>query len=190
MTGPAQDWEGIKEKGYQLNGVLGKGAFGCVRKAQKIGGSAGSDVYAIKRMDLNNGYHNNLRHWKKPLREVGILRRLKKWPHPGIIRIHEALFDSAGEKLFMVFDHGGVSLDKYLAEKGGTAVPEDLNSVAACLTRQLCSGVAFLHSVSVIHRDLKPANILVFPCVPCVYCDCQQIECVVLCQSGPTQLMC
>ena len=169
MTGPAQDWEGIKEKGYQLNGVLGKGAFGCVRKAQKIDRSAGSDVYAIKRMDLNNGYHNNLRHWKKPLREVGILRRLKKCPHPGIIRIHEALFDSAGEKLFMVFDHGGVSLDKYLAEKGGTAVPEELKSVARCLTRQLCSGVAFLHSVSVIHRDLKPANILVFPCVQC---DC------------------
>ena len=172
MTGPSLDWGGIEKKGYELSDELGRGAYGCVRKAQKIGGSAGSHIYAIKRMDLNNGFDNVVRRWKKPLREVGILRRLRKCPHPGIIRIHEALFDGAGENLFMVFDHGGVSLDKYakfLAEKGGTAVPEALCGVADCLTRQLCSGVAFLHSVSVIHRDLKPANILVFPCVQC---DC------------------
>ena len=139
---------------YTLGPKLGEGSYGCVFEARSKTG-----VCALKRMSMNSQSESAP---KKALREVGILQRLA---HPNIIRLQRAFFankDQACTVLYLAFDHAGIDLRKYLAgQNGSQPEPSALEKTAWDLTRQLCRGVAFLHSVSVIHRDLKPENLMV-----------------------------
>ena len=154
------EMEEIEKRGYNLTEHLGKGAFGDVWRVQKTDGSA----FAIKRIRCIP------KEMRRILRELGILRRLKDCGHPGVIRIHEAWLGTmrwTNQMLFMVLDDGGVSLSCYLYKKEMRNPKDPLpnrdaaNKIAHQLTKQLCTGVAFLHSVSVIHRNLKPGNVVV-----------------------------
>lgn len=59
--------------------------------------------------------------------------------------------------LFLVFEHCEMDLAGFLASrKGGLKIAEIQK-----LSKELMTGVDFLHSHRIIHRDLKPQNLLV-----------------------------
>ncbi|KAJ1469091.1 kinase-like domain-containing protein [Baffinella frigidus] len=140
-------------KRYELNKVLGAGAYGCVCRATD---HEDEEEVAVKRIeDVFISKTDALR----ILREISILKRLR---HANIVRLLNVInpVDAPAQirTMYVMFEYGGMdlhkfeALDRYLTE-------DEIKTVML----QLCEGVKFMHRSCVIHRDLKPANILIDP---------------------------
>jgi serine/threonine protein kinase len=88
-------------------------------------------------------------------REYELVRRLE---HPSIIRYRD-IFES-GQKVYLVMDLGGVSLDVLRDSLHGAAPPAPL---LRSIVRQLLGALAYLEAQRVSHHDVKPSNVLVSP---------------------------
>ena len=83
-------------------------------------------------------------------REAQSIARLN---HPNIVTVHD--FGEEGGEVYMAMEFlEGADLRRLISEKRLTTLDEKL-----ALIEQVCEGVGYAHSKSVIHRDLKPANI-------------------------------
>ncbi|KAL8734967.1 MAG: hypothetical protein Q9181_002999 [Wetmoreana brouardii] len=88
-----------------------------------------------------------------PLREARILAKAR---HPNVLPLYNT-FPLAGGKFTLVFPFLPVDLDTLLHEPKRPALsPKQIKSHL----HSLFSGLAHLHSLSIIHRDIKPSNIL------------------------------
>ena len=139
------------EDTYELGARVGKGAFGCVYRAQRIGGARAStggggvatgEQVAVKRVLKERGVKMELIH-----NEITIWEQLK---HPNLVQLLD-VFES-DEHLFLVTElmRGG---DLFKKLEKVTSFSE---SVAARFARQIVSAVAHLHAHGVVHCDLKP----------------------------------
>ena len=88
------------------------------------------------------------------LREANILLSMH---HPNVVDVSEMVVGNSLDSVYMVMEFAEHDL-KGLMETMTTpfSTPE-----VKCLTRQLLSGVAYLHDNWVLHRDLKTSNVLV-----------------------------
>lgn len=98
------------------------------------------------------------------LREIALLKQLDTHEHPNIVRLLDICHGRRLQKermlvMFLVFEHVDQDLASFLnncANNGG------LNTIQIReMSKQMLSGVDFLHSHRIIHRDLKPQNLLV-----------------------------
>lgn len=138
---------------YTLRRVLGAGAYGCVCQADDSEDKA-FPVCAVKRFeDVFISKTDALR----ILREISILRRLK---HRNVVNLTNAFTPASADPaspvrtLYVVFEYGGTDLQKLVRSETTLGLPEIRH-----LSRQLCTGLAFLHRACVIHRDLKVASL-------------------------------
>ena len=134
---------------YELKAVLGHGSYGEV--AEAVEKATGRRV-AIKR--INNVFDLEV-DTKRILREVHILKRIKKCPH--VVELLAVLPPPSTEfnELYLVFEFVETDLHKLIL------TPQYLTEahVKYFLYQLLCA-VNYLHSANVVHRDIKPANIL------------------------------
>eukprot|EP01006_Ploeotia_vitrea_P043579 TRINITY_DN66746_c6_g6_i2.p1 TRINITY_DN66746_c6_g6~~TRINITY_DN66746_c6_g6_i2.p1 ORF type:complete len:299 (-),score=28.68 TRINITY_DN66746_c6_g6_i2:110-1006(-) len=89
--------------------------------------------------------------------EIAIMKALK---HPSIVRLYEVIDDPDNDKLYLVMEY---------VEKGPIAVvqaddkidrdPIPIDTLRR-YTRQIVSGLNYLHENRITHRDIKPENIL------------------------------
>eukprot|EP01064_Diplonema_japonicum_P032322 TRINITY_DN6036_c2_g1_i1.p1 TRINITY_DN6036_c2_g1~~TRINITY_DN6036_c2_g1_i1.p1 ORF type:complete len:621 (+),score=129.30 TRINITY_DN6036_c2_g1_i1:55-1917(+) len=130
--------------------TLGKGAFGTVFEGYDE--ETGRFV-AIKEVVFAGNSGCTEQKLQKITREV---RLMKKLDHPHIVRYIAA--DRKGFTLciYMELVSGG-SLTSALVDLGTKGFPE---KTARVYTRQICAGLAYLHSMGVAHRDIKGDNIL------------------------------
>ncbi|GAB6029321.1 Mitogen-activated protein kinase kinase kinase 1 [Chamberlinius hualienensis] len=84
--------------------------------------------------------------------EILLLGRLK---HPNVIRIMGATQDNAHFNIFMEWMPGG-SVSSLLDKFGSFH-----ENVIISYTRQVLTGLAYLHDNKILHRDLKGSNLLV-----------------------------
>eukprot|EP00466_Bigelowiella_natans_P006560 jgi/Bigna1/54098/estExt_Genewise1Plus.C_280118 len=147
-----QQEESVCESSVELVRVIGTGGYAKVW----LGSFKGSDV-AVKQLPKSR---NNGASKKSPEevleREVTILRRFR---HKNIVQYigvfvkhgwsHGTLYN-----IVMEYVPDG-DLDAFLRLNGAL-----LETTASSLTRQVASGLVYLHKHKVIHRDLKPANLL------------------------------
>jgi serine/threonine protein kinase len=84
------------------------------------------------------------------------IRMIKGLRHPNIVRYLGTETCHSGLHIFLEYAHGG-SLRQLLQAKEHAPLPE---SVAATYTRQVLSGLAYLHAHGITHRDIKGANVL------------------------------
>ncbi|KAL7296039.1 hypothetical protein TKK_0010594 [Trichogramma kaykai] len=128
--------------------LLGKGAFGEVRKALW----SESDV-AVKTMDVLQVDPKNI------IKELAILNRVQ---HQNIVLLMGYAFDSSEFHIIMEFINGYTLSDLIFKR----TVKEKLRldeSDKMKIVLQILLGIGFLHEFSqpIVHRDIKPANIMV-----------------------------
>jgi WD40 repeat protein/tRNA A-37 threonylcarbamoyl transferase component Bud32 len=131
--------------GYELLGVLGKGAMGVVYQARQVGLGR---VVAVKM--LLAGELASPAERARFRTEAQALARLS---HPNIVQVYQVGEHDGHLFLCMEYCAGG-SLAERLA---GNPLPP---AAAAQLAQTLARAVQAAHDCQVIHRDLKPGNVL------------------------------
>ncbi|KAH8390355.1 hypothetical protein KR200_010964 [Drosophila serrata] len=130
---------------FEIIEELGKGRFGVVYKVQEREQPdqllAAKVIKCIKSQDR-----------QKVLEEISIMRSLQ---HPKLLQL-AASFESPRE-IVMVMEYitGGELFERVVADDFTLT---ELDCIL--FLRQVCDGVAYMHSQSVVHLDLKPENIM------------------------------
>jgi WD40 repeat protein len=132
-------------QGYEILGVLGRGAMGVVYKARQIGLNR---LTALK-MILSGAHAGDVEVAR--FRDEG--EAVARLQHPYIVQIYE-VGERNGLPFFSLEFVDGGSLQSKLdgAPMGARA--------AADMTVKLASAMHYAHQRGIVHRDLKPANIL------------------------------
>lgn len=144
---PPVQWTKPQIDGFDVDRLIGKGAFATVWRAQHL--ETGRDA-AIKiiRADLATDLV-----FERFAREVQVMRRMD---HPGIAAIYASHLrrDFAYFAMELV---DGQSLGHYVASQQ----PKATRIIA--MMAQICDALQHAHSRDIIHRDVKPSNVMVGP---------------------------
>ncbi|XP_014087258.3 myosin light chain kinase, smooth muscle isoform X2 [Bactrocera oleae] len=130
---------------FEILEELGKGRFGVVYRVQEREDSkqilAAKVIKCIKAQDR-----------QKVMEEISIMKSLQ---HPKLLQL-AASFESARE-IVMVMEYitGGELFERVVADDF-TLTERD----CILFLRQVCEGVAYMHTQSIVHLDLKPENIM------------------------------
>ncbi len=133
--------------GFEILGVLGRGATGVVYRARQE--AVDRDV-ALKA--LHPELVTSSRAVKRLKREARLAARLA---HPSIISAID-MGEVDGVWWYAMELVEGISLGRRIAERGSLTEREVLR-----LFSPLCDALQHAHEVGVVHRDIKPANILI-----------------------------
>lgn len=137
------------ERDYEVISQLGEGSFGKVYKARH---KSSSDVVAVKQIKLGS------KSWDEALKSVE-LQALKALRHPFVVRLRELLRSQRDGSLYYVFEYMESDLCR-LSRQYPQGMEEGF---AAKLTRQLLTGIGYMHQNNFFHRDMKPENVLYDP---------------------------
>ncbi|CAE6462565.1 unnamed protein product [Rhizoctonia solani] len=141
---------GRLEREYTTLQQIGKGTFGQVLKVEKDG-----RLFAVKRSKQFEG----VRHRRRVLEEVDILRHLANPGHPNVLQFEDA-WEQDGRSLILTEMCELGNLADFLLEWGEKYERLDEARVWK-IASDLSHGLAFIHHMGVIHLDLKPANMFV-----------------------------
>ncbi|XP_008227651.1 PREDICTED: mitogen-activated protein kinase kinase kinase YODA [Prunus mume] len=131
--------------------LLGRGTFGHVYVGFN---SESGQMCAIKEVRLVSDDRTSKECLKQLNQEINLLSRLS---HPNIVQYHGSELGEDALSVYLEYVSGG-SIHKLLQEYGPFKEPVIQN-----YTRQIISGLAYLHGRNTVHRDIKGANILVGP---------------------------
>ena len=128
--------------------LIGRGANGSVYTCAMPDGS----IIALKEVLLGSG--TSATQLQQAQREIEIA---SSFDHPNVVHFYGSCFDKDENKLtiFMELVSNG-SLGSAVREMK-SPMPDE---IARVYTRQIVSGLAYIHSHGVVHRDLKCDNIL------------------------------
>ncbi|XVF16976.1 hypothetical protein REPUB_Repub10bG0077200 [Reevesia pubescens] len=131
--------------------LLGRGTFGHVYLGFN---SESGQMCAIKEVRVVSDDQTSKESLKQLNQEINLLSQLS---HPNIVRYYGSELGEEALSVYLEYVSGG-SIHKLLQEYGAFKEPVIQN-----YTRQLLSGLAYLHGRNTVHRDIKGANILVDP---------------------------
>ncbi|PSS04377.1 Mitogen-activated protein kinase kinase kinase [Actinidia chinensis var. chinensis] len=142
-TSPSSRWKKGK--------LLGRGTFGHVYVGFN---SESGEMCAMKEVTLFSDDAKSKESAKQLGQEIALLSRLR---HPNIVQYYGS--ETVDEKLYIYLEYvSGGSIYKLLQEYGQFG-----ELAIRSYTKQILSGLAYLHAKSTVHRDIKGANILVDP---------------------------
>lgn len=140
--------KGIGFKSFDIQEILGQGAFGKVFKCSLKGQP--ETHYAMKVLKKAYLYRN--KHLKYAITECNIL---KQADHPFVIKMHYSF--QTPDNLYMILDYcPGCDLAYHLNKKQIFEEEE-----AKFFIAEIILAIEYIHSLDVIYRDLKPENILI-----------------------------
>jgi serine/threonine protein kinase len=151
-------WDGGGHR-YQLEKVVGHGAFGIVWRARTEDG----EIVAIKKVLLDRRYHN---------RE---LQMMKVMEHDNVVRLRHS-FEKNGRKkdetfLHLVMDYLPETIRSIALKYHKRAKRFHPDHIKAYLW-QTFGALEYIHARRICHRDIKPDNLLCDPAsLKCRLCD-------------------
>ncbi|KDP42587.1 hypothetical protein JCGZ_24361 [Jatropha curcas] len=131
--------------------LLGRGTFGHVYLGFN---SESGQMCAIKEVKVVSDDQTSKECLKQLNQEINLLSQLS---HSNIVRYYASELSDETLSVYLEYVSGG-SIHKLLQEYGAFKEPVIQN-----YTRQILSGLAYLHGRNTVHRDIKGANILVDP---------------------------
>ncbi|XP_011099741.1 mitogen-activated protein kinase kinase kinase 3-like [Sesamum indicum] len=131
--------------------LLGRGTFGHVYLGFN---SENGQMCAIKEVKVVSDDQSSKESLKQLNQEMALLSQLS---HANIVQYYGSDLTEDRLSLYLEYVSGG-SIHKLLQEYGPFGEPVIQN-----YTRQILSGLAYLHGRNTVHRDIKGANILVDP---------------------------
>lgn len=133
--------------------ILGKGAFGIVKKCLK---KSSKKHYAVKIMKRNKLDEKTKAAF---INEIGVLNNIK---HKRILNVEHSSWDKTNYYIVSELIEGGDLMD-FVGKYG--AIEEKATVEIAF---QILEGIQYLHSKNIIHRDIKPDNVLIVQDCPVV----------------------
>ncbi|XP_065873733.1 mitogen-activated protein kinase kinase kinase 3 [Euphorbia lathyris] len=143
--------ENIPMSKWKKGKLLGRGTFGHVFLGFN---SESGQMCAIKEVRVVSDDQTSKECLKQLNQEINLLSQLQ---HSNIVRYYGSELSDETLSVYLEFVSGG-SIHKLLQEYGAFKEP-----VIQSYTRQILSGLAYLHGRNTVHRDIKGANILVDP---------------------------
>lgn len=131
--------------------LLGRGTFGHVYLGFN---SESGQMCAIKEVRVGADDQSSKECLKQLNQEINLLNLLS---HQNIVQYYGSELGDESLSVYLEYVSGG-SIHKLLQEYGAFREPVIQN-----YTRQILSGLAYLHGRNTVHRDIKGANILVDP---------------------------
>ncbi|CAJ1937813.1 unnamed protein product [Sphenostylis stenocarpa] len=131
--------------------LLGRGTFGHVYLGFN---SENGQMCAIKEVKVVSDDQTSRECLKQLNQEINLLKQLS---HSNIVQYYGSELVEESLSVYLEYVSGG-SIHKLLQEYGPFKEPVIQN-----YTRQIVSGLAYLHARNTVHRDIKGANILVDP---------------------------
>ncbi|PWA89204.1 mitogen-activated protein kinase kinase kinase 3 [Artemisia annua] len=131
--------------------LLGRGTFGHVYLGFN---SESGQMCGIKEVRVVADDSSSKECLKQLNQEIALLSQLS---HPNIVQYYGSEMGEETLSVYLEYVSGG-SIHKLLQEYGAFREPVIQN-----YTRQVLSGLAYLHGRNTVHRDIKGANILVDP---------------------------
>jgi len=145
---PSGEESFLKKQGYSFSRTLGEGSYGKVKLSELTVGNV-KERYACKIICKKKAPKDFIT--KFLARELDIIKKLD---HDNVIRLKSVFDFESRVFIFMeVADNG--DLLSYIKRNGAQK-----NEEAKHLFSDLCSGIAYCHSIDVVHRDLKCENLL------------------------------
>jgi serine/threonine protein kinase len=132
---------------YRFIRALGHGATASVFLAERPGSET---KYAIK------VFHPSL--WNQPefrKRAESELRFVQELDGPGILKVHEALFEADVTALVFDYVEGG-DLERFQSR-----LPYVLPELSVIICCEILKALEYAHQKGIVHRDIKPSNVLV-----------------------------
>ena len=131
---------------YEVGSVIGKGAFGIVNQVKN---KITLKLSAIKILPYVTTHRGIL---KNSLRELRLVQQLN---HKNIVQFEDAYF--IDDTLYLIFELCLKDLSSLLRFEYASITNKDILS----FTKQLLSGLNYIHSKNVMHRDIKSSNLLI-----------------------------
>jgi serine/threonine protein kinase len=156
---PAEASAPVQAPGYELLGLVGRGAMGDVFVARD---QALLRKVAFKRLSPALAQKPNMA--ARFFNEVQVTAQLD---HPSVVPIHSLEVGAAGLPGYTMKLIQGRTLTELLHEAREQAADGDRRAEARRLTTRLeaflkiCDAMSYAHSKGVLHRDLKPDNIMI-----------------------------
>jgi myosin-light-chain kinase len=130
---------------FEIVDFLGRGRFGEVKRCRELTTGrefAAKFIVTPKPKDRDDVLH-----------EVNIMRKLQNCRR--LVQLYDVFETKKDMCLVLEIIYGGELFDR--------AVSDDfvlIEKACVCFVRQICEGIAFMHSKNIVHLDMKPENIL------------------------------
>lgn len=149
---------------YLLGDALGEGSYARVKEALDTETVRRAAVKIMKKKKLKKipSGEENMK------REISLLQKLSKNPHPNIIELYDVHYKVEKEKTYLFMTFCCCSLQDMLDDSEEKKFPL---WQAHKYIYQTFQGLHYLHSRHIIHKDIKPANLLLDPSHTVKICD-------------------
>ncbi|XP_073159481.1 mitogen-activated protein kinase kinase kinase 3-like [Henckelia pumila] len=142
---------GVNSTKWRKGRLLGRGTFGHVYLGFN---SENGQMCAIKEVRVVSDDQSSKESLRQLNQEITLLSQLS---HPNVVQYYGSDLNEERLSVYLEYVSGG-SIHKLLQEYGAFGEPVIQN-----YTRQILSGLSYLHGKNTVHRDIKGANILVDP---------------------------
>ncbi|KAK1039085.1 hypothetical protein LTR74_018767, partial [Friedmanniomyces endolithicus] len=161
-----QNWVRVSDipwktgKKYNITGQLGRGRYSTVRMATE---SQTGRFVAVKIITDGVSPPVKLSRVEDKSRELDIMRRLRRNPHPNIVeRLDHAEYPTEPHPTLLVLEFAAHGTLLEYHSRSLDSSPCNKEQTAKEITLQIIKATKHLHDMNIIHGDISPSNVLVF----------------------------